>query len=273
MSINSHNYTNRKRIEREHLNISQPSEARTLNAYPKLATYDFPDDAEIIIEVWATKAKNSLLRFNWGTVASPGYSSDDGAPLESIKHTNRFKCNIKVINPNDKKILGLAEEVEFTAGSIVESSMVTDILDVELVDNLEGRIWDLAFIDDEQKPILHIERKRGYLAKDDFFFVATSPIILKLVLLKMTEHCHRPPEADGESEEEFPHWTYQWYQLIYSKQGFYNGTIEFPERNKALETDPDWISKRDNWIDDVVKSWGISKMPPYLKRLESKEGS
>src|SRR5262245_57758571 len=93
------NFTGRQKISREHAQLSVTVPAAgppTFSADLNLTEYNFPADSLIYVEALRHA---SLMRFDWGTVASP--KPLDGSALSDFGAAEGVRFRVKVVEPVD----------------------------------------------------------------------------------------------------------------------------------------------------------------------------
>ncbi|RME59429.1 hypothetical protein D6779_04285 [Candidatus Parcubacteria bacterium] len=228
--MRSFNYTGRKRISREHYNLSV-STSDGLASFDvnklSLSSLGFPDNARIIIEAYH---QLRAARFDFGTIAE---QRDPDRSLGIFPDLSLVRFRIKVIDPATGRILGWADKIR---PDRIDNNHgdYEPLLPVRSMD-LDGEIWRINF--DEELPVLELEKRLG----DKHAFLADArnsalilPEALRGILLRILV-IEKIWDTDGE------YWQNKWLKFACSLNGL--AAPRYSESN---------IDEIDEWVGDCV---------------------
>lgn len=196
------NYTGRKRIFREHVQI-QMVEVREGSYKPdmqlELESYGFPASAEISLEL---NNRESLWRRSFGTVGSPGFSGP--RVISPLSAAVPLYARLKVINRSSgtARILGLMRKTRiFGESSPVQGSASRSFVEVEPAD-LGEQVWALDIPNDEEEfPVIQVNKRipnARAMVMDPLFRSAVMPMVLERILERiMIGHGFRDFESSS----------------------------------------------------------------------------
>jgi hypothetical protein len=231
MPVRRLNYTNRKRILRDHVRIvldAPPGAAPAIRAELHLQSYDLPPDATVFLEA---RRQTRLMRFACGTVGS--LRALAGVPLEKFVDSDGIVFRVVITAQNGRHGLILAEGDRIPPLRSDGDSERVSLLPVRGDDQLGQRIWRLDFT---AGPLLLVNCAGGVdwrsLARDPRFRTLVWPSVVREVL----QHVFDEGGADPESDD----WKSQWLQF----GGRLTPGAEIP--------DPEDQQAVAEWIDDAV---------------------
>lgn len=176
----SFNYTGRQRIERKHITavLRKDSMPMDFDIAFDLGGYEFPPDAELIVEAYY-RSSSSYMRFSFGTVGAIQAPAD--RRLTEIDGEVVF-FRVKVIDATDgrKKILGLAEQIE-PGDTELSSGQRVNLLPVNFLD-LGDEVWNLRL---DPRPVLEVNGTIAGvrdLVHNGVFFGCVYPEVIRKVL-------------------------------------------------------------------------------------------
>jgi hypothetical protein len=232
------NSTGRRRIPGDRVVIEVvDGTPRTFNATVDLEGFDAPPDAEIVLEATCA-GSNTILRFPWGTVASP-LPADDRT-LRDLNGRNVFFA-LKVVDRTQKfgRILGLAENVRPIKGGNRTETGRRGILPVESAD-LGQELWRLDFRTEDVFLLVNasVPGLADRVRSDPLVFGLVYPAVIREVLDRALE------EQVDDDEDNSDSWASLWRAF---------GKTLHPERVAAPDRDDE--DECREWIDDVVAAF------------------
>ena len=241
------NYTDRKRILREHVEVEMRAvgnESYRPELEIELQGYDFPSAAEIWLEL---SNRQNLWRRRFGTIGNPGFNGP--SVINQLSADVPLYARLKVINRSagTAKILGLMKKVRiFGSVSPSHGSASRSFVEVQPED-LGQQVWTLDIPNDEEEaPILlvnnRIENARA-LATDPFFRSAVMPVVLERILERI---------VIGYGFKEFGSNTTWGRILTFADRMVPADSIRDLSDGSWDETSVDAIS---DWIQEVVRVW------------------
>ena len=231
------NYTNRKRIPREKVEIvlrDQGREPPAFDAKIDLSDLGLPDWAKVFIEAYY---RNSYMRFDFGTVAN--ICCKDNRTLHDIDNRELIYFRVKVVDLSGEHGKLLAEADRISASPANGGGTRICILEVKFED-LGNQAWSLD-LPDGATPTLVVNRKMGsreYVRSDTTFFALVYPAVVREILTRIVliEDGHEP---DVDSED----WKDRWLYFIRTLPGV-----------DPLPEGDDELAKVD-WIESAVRAF------------------
>lgn len=198
MSVSRFNFTERKRIPREHVKVALHGDLpiAVVSASFALAEYGFPGTAQLVLEA---QAGWTVQRFEFGTIDSIQAPRD--ARLSEFDSLAGVLFRVKVIATGDHggRLLGTADALH--PSSSLEDAGQRSFVVVRPAD-LGDLIWRLEF--DEDQAILLVNRRLGdhhdFLRRKEVIALVFPEVLRQLLL----EAIDRPAD-----EEDIGHWTTQ----------------------------------------------------------------
>lgn len=193
------NFTNRKLIEQQDIDIQLVFEGSHVSFAPKVdfSKHSFPASAHSYIEVFR---KAQLVRFDFGPVSSPGLCG--GGNLDEFGGASGamgLKFQIKVVDAETKNILALSKPVH--AGNDPGGGSDT-ILPLGRLQPDDPRIWTVDFSDG---PTLYINHAlEVQVTQKEHFIGLVYPAVLRQVL-EYAFLYHRKDEFE---------WRDKWRQFV-----------------------------------------------------------
>jgi len=234
------NYTGRKRIRREWIYMSFNRHMGSLVSF-NLSRLDLPDqflppDAQLFVEA---SYRTELKRFSFGTVDS--FSPPPSTDLTDMAHRENLRFRILAVDPEDKKIIALADRI-----TPEEPSRRKSILPVEFKD-LGNRIWTIVYEGDEGSPVLCINSRipdiQNIALRDYKFFMYVYPSVIRDVLTYMVF-----VEGVDSVQDPSVDWHRDWLEFT---------KLMVSKTPQSLNTDDSKFDKDEvlEWIDNVVEEF------------------
>ncbi len=251
MPIRSFNYTGRRRITREEvqLRLSQlPDKTISFDADIRLEkSHMLPDDAAVCVEAYRGSSY-SWMRFPFGKVGDLRAPAD--RRLTDFDGPEGILFRIKVTSPTKDHGLILAEADALSPRTSDEKEdALQSLLPVRSDKNLGSRVWRIDF---EDKPVLLVNSALGEwrdVVRDRTFMTLVMPTVLEAILVRILLI-----DKEGDQDEEAGDWRSQWLRFIRSMPV----TADLPdiEDKDALE----------HWIEEAVGAF--SRKQRILDRFE-----
>lgn len=231
--LRTFNYTNRKKIEQEliDINIASREGATYFNASIKTADLDFPPQALVYFEVYYGPTS---YRFDFGTFASIVQPND--TDISELKRmTDKVYFRLKIVDASTGLILGYADKInladDFHKGR-------ETIFHVNAVDLTTGEIWRLNFeANSDGIPVLEINKNvdniRDIARSDSTFLSLVYPAALRMILDRIVRN--------GILSRDGANWESKW--------------IIFIEDVLNVSSTPENLEDEDaiiQWFDDVI---------------------
>lgn len=236
--LRTFNYTKRKRIPKELINISLLTigEETHFNAQIKCENIELPPYAKVYIEAYY--GPNSY-RFDFGILANIQQPVDTNI-TELTKVTDQIYFRVKVVDEEKGLILGYADKIQLVGE---DSKSRTSILYVNPVILDTTEIWRMNFsADGDGTPILEVNRAiddiRDIVKRDAKFLALVFPAAIRLVLAKIAE--------DNNFDKDGSSWSSKWIAFTQDILGVQNTPDDNEDKDKLNE-----------WYDDVVRSFCI----------------
>lgn len=236
--IRKFNYTGRKKLKRQRVDISVADERpyKSFTATLDLKGLGLSDDAKVYIEPYY---KSSFMRFHFGTVANP--HTPENTILTDIPSTSIIRFRVKVVDETTKlgRIIRVADKIK--PKNLEESGNRMSILHIDWDKDLDQQIFRITFPDNDY-PRLEIN-KRIENAKE---LVKSDPIFRSLVFpVAVRQVAERIALTWEEFDEEDSSWQSTWLKFIKDVLHV-NVEVEFEENNE------DEIS---HWVEEIVAAF------------------
>lgn len=234
------NYTGRKRIMRERINIrmleNELGEPLKAKADLDLEGMGFPADAKIIMEAYH---RSSGMRFDCGTVGE--LRIPPVLVLDEVDHSGSVLFRVKVIDEDSDtgKILGSAERVQPKSEEIQDDRKS---LFPVLFRDIGPQIWHVDFADPGAGPILILNRRIPGISQLLHENALLQGFLLPAAFRFVLERLVRQEDA-GEDDEVGSGWKAEW--------------LEFCSETLGLPGDPTLKQKdeREQWVDYAVEAF------------------
>jgi hypothetical protein len=242
------NYTDRKRIKREDVEIvlyERNGKSLTFDATLRLEGYGLPKDAVIFIEAYR---RTSLMRFPFGTVSQTTPPAHRSLAEFDTSDGILFRIKISSSSPSRGKLLAEADQLSFRKPDS-ETEERIPLLPVQGAD-LGPEISRVDFSD---RPILLINSQLGNwrdVARSPVFASLIYPLTVRQILtriVRIEKHFDTDDAEDWQS-----HW------LKYAT--LLPGVGDVPDENSGE-------SQLDEWIEDAVRSF--AKKHGMLERFQT----
>ena len=244
--IRRFNYTQRKRIERERIEIEiddlDDAVPPSFTAMLDLDPLKLPHNAPLIIEA---KRSRSSIRFDWGTVGNPTPPSNRS--LQNVPTNPTFR--VIVVDPDGSgRLLALADNIRpQRAGAGPESLLWLEETE------LGKEVWRLDYGEHENPTMLVNKNIAGIseaVRNDDAFRALVIPEVLRSILTRavIVDECE--PDDDASL----------WNDWLNFVGDFYDVTL--PSLSNIH--DPDSADRMD-WIENAVEAFATDRFPASEK--------
>lgn len=252
----NYNFTGRRRIERSDVAIRRrDTQAKDpeIEVQLHLTEYGFMSSAQVYVEAYASVRTTAWQRFY---IANPFDSTATQVfTLEGFANVPRVTFNVRAVEPETNRLLGLAEAIPWT-------NLVDDVADVEGLLPVQSQdigelAWELGF-DLLDKPVLLISdrlwRHRSALTASQHFRSLVLPEVLRKVLSAALE------EGSGfDVETPEGHWFGDWLAWM-------RDIRELRHHAESLGT---WdADTKESMIDDIVRDFARSRMCQFATKLD-----
>ena len=232
------NFTGRKRISRDHVQIEvYDGHPRSFAALITLDDSKLPPDAAVYLEATCA-GSNVVQRFEFGTVAN--IAPVTPPKLTEIEGENVF-FNLKVVDTSQRfgRILGLAENIRPERAGAQTVAGRRGILPIEEVD-LHGEIWKLEFREHDVYLLVNknIPGLVDRACADPAFYSLIYPEIVRRIL---TRAILENVDLDDSDDR----WPVVWLRFA---RGIHPEFLAPPESDPTQE-------EIDEWVDEVVGSF------------------
>jgi len=234
--IRKFNYTGRKRIERDRVQVSlipQAGQAPSFDASIQLADLGLPGNGAVYIEVYD---KSSYMRFDFGTVEHQ--TPPSRRQLVDLQSREIFSFRVKVVDQEGShgKVLAVADRLPpvrlETGGTDKESLLAVSSED------LEDQIWKLDFSKDVPVLILNSRLEdlgiRELVRSDDSISMLILPAVFRQILVQIFL-------VDQDSDPEEGSWQNLWRKFLSALGAAPESVLELDSSENISE-----------WIDDVA---------------------
>lgn len=240
--IRKFNYTGRKKLNRQRIEISLADEKpyKSFTATLNLEGLGLSDDAKVYIEPYHGY---SIMRFPFGTVANP--VKPENTFLTDIPSTSIVRFKIKIVDESNKlgRIIRLADKVR-PKNQEEDTGNRMSILHIDWDKDLDQEIFRITFPDNGDYPRLEvnkrIENAKELLKSDDMFRALVFPVIVKEVATQIAS------TWDEEFNDGDDSWQSKWMKFI---REYLHVDVEVDFND---ETNDDEINR---WVDLVVSAF------------------
>jgi hypothetical protein len=238
MTVRRFNYTGRKRIEKQLVDIQvedgDSDSAPTFTAELDLDGLGLPPDAQLIIEA---KRERSSRRFHWGTAANPTPPQD--CRLTDMPPNAKFR--VMALDPDGScRILALGDNI---SAKLEGAGSAESLLWLEEMD-LGKDVWRMDFAEPGDNPRMLVNKCIQGISEaarqDEAFQALVLPEALRAVL-----HRALIVEDTDISDEDGP-----WSSWIGFVGEFYKA--DFPNSSDDAEIDK---KAKSDWIDGAVAAF------------------
>lgn len=237
MSVKRINFTNRRKLTRDHANvvIHPPLEGEgpaTFDAQLDLALLrPDADAARVFVEAYH---QTTRMRFDFGTVGAVIPPPREQRRLDEFDDWRDVLFRVKVTDVTDTRgrLIGLGDQIK--PGNPEENPQL-DLVRFKDAD-LFGLLWDMSF--DDHGPVVLIERAAGganTVGREEPFRAAVYPELLRRTLQKALLE-------DAVPHDDEAHWFKEWY----------DGYLH-PKLGLSPPPPPDSDGPCREWIDDAVR--------------------
>ncbi len=255
--IRKFNYTDRKKIPLDYINITLRNESKQAFFYAEikpLDSLDIQDDAILVLEVFD---RGSYQRFDFGTVEFPTPPKAYESFLSEIQEVDAVSFRLRAIDKSESigKIVASTTSIRVWAEEVSEARK-RSLLPVKR-GSIGDAVWQVNFdVPDDGEPELIVNQRfdeiaiREILRTDAYFTSLIYPAVLNAILTEaiivrgiMTE------DSDG--------WESKWLKFVYA----FSGMSPLPEnanKNRCRE-----------WINEIVSqfSYQQSMLETLLSKL------
>lgn len=229
MPVRTLNYTNRKRILREHarITIHEDKTGCTFDAGLNLADYRLPGEARVFVEAYR---QTQQMRFSYGQVGA--MRIPENRNLRDFGSAEGVLFRVKVVTGIDPHGLLLAEADQIRPRKSTDADEDrVPLLPVVPDENMGEEIWKIEF--DDQQTLLRMNSRLGdwrALARDPAFVALVYPAVFRMVLRQILLH---DKHRDSEDEDD---WRSRWLRFAVDLHGVASPPEE--DNEAGLE---DWI--------------------------------
>ena len=238
------NYTKRRRIEQQHVNIrvvEKSSAGVAISVTTELTDYQFPIDSDVFLEVSKDTAfERHILKHPF----EPRYS--ERLNLIEILDTTSVRFDLRVVEPHsDGRLLGLAAQIPL----VNPSDLITEpdaLLAVEW-GNTGQEVWQLEIQRLDGPKLTISEKLRNYrerIAGDPMFYGCILPQVFRNILeFSVLDDDFDPDDDDS--------WFNEWLRWMSAVPELRHTTFLLTE-TKSLED-------RERWINDTVAEFAAQR--------------
>ncbi|WP_223478071.1 hypothetical protein [Oricola indica] len=234
------NYTGRKRIKRENIDIRMVENAGSgplrAKAELNLEGLGFPADARVVIEAYH---RSSGMRFDCGTVGD--LQIPPVLTMDEVDHSGSVLFRVKVIDEESDtgKILGSAERVQPRSD---ESEDGRKSIFPVLFREIGEQTWYVDFADPSAPPTLILNRRIPGISQALQDNPLLQGFLLPAALRFVLERLVRQEDA-GEDDEDESGWKAEW--------------LEFCSDTLGLPGDPMTKDRegREEWVDNAITAF------------------
>jgi hypothetical protein len=254
--IRRFNYTGRKKILREHAQVSLTG-SKPIWGFDidlgQIGTYELPSNARIYLEAYE---QASYMRFDFGTIAGIAPPPKEGRLLSEFEGSDGVRFRIKVVDPLDAKLLAEADGILPLAPEEAELNRLP-LLPVRYHD-LGQELWRIGFEEGtENRPALLINdfiEDRTAFVRHPAFTSLVWPTILREILVRILV-------IDNYRElDDLDDWRCLWLQFAHI---FVPGRALPVDREEAFD-----------WIADAVTAFsGKNSLLAKYKEHEEEEAN
>lgn len=238
--IRKFNYTGRKKLNRQRVNISVADERpyKSFTATLDLKGLGLSGDAKVYIEPYY---KSSFMRFPFGTVANP--QTPDNTILTDIPSTSIIRFRVKVVDETTKlgRIIRVADKIK--PKNLEESGNRMSILHIDWDKNLDQQIFRVTFPDNDY-PRLEINKKienaKELVKSNPIFRALVFPVAVRQVAERIAMTWNEFEEEDSSA------WQSMWLKFI-REVLHVNVEVDFDD-----DTNEDEIN---HWVEEIVAAF------------------
>ena len=254
------NFTGRKRIGQEHINIELndggPSGVAMFDAVFELGDLELPPDARVMVEAFRG---SSINRYTWGTVGR--LTPPEDRRLTHMQNNPSFR--IKVVAPdNSGMLLAMADHIrphrEERRGSLVWLDTSND---------LGKEVWRLDF-GDGSNPTLYLNASIEGIGREARSNRAFQSLVFPEVLRAMLTQAIAD---DADTDEDGG----QWHALMLFVGSFHDVPIppKSDSENGSEEGDERSSADVTRWINDAVRAFTQKNFPASDIFAQTLEGT
>lgn len=237
--IRKFNYTGRKKLNRQRINISIADERpyKSFTATLDLKDLGLPDDAKVYIEPYVN---SSVMRFPFGTVTNPIAPTD--TLLIDLPSSSQIRFRIYVVDETKKigRLLRVAKQIK--TRDLEGAGNRMSILHIDWDKDLDQQIFRVIFPDNDY-PRLEINKRienAKELVKSDLIFRS---LVFPVAVRQVAERIALTWE---EFEEEDSSWQSTWLKFI--KEVLHvNVEVEFGDDSNEDEI--------NHWVEEIVAAF------------------
>ncbi len=236
--IRKFNYTGRKKLNRDRIDISvvEDKPHKSFSATLNFKGLGLSDEAQVYIEPYY---KSSFMRFPFGTVANEVKPAN--TLLTDIPSSSIVKFRIKVVDESNKlgRIIRLADKIK-PRNLEGDTGNHRSILPIDWDQDLDQQIFRITF--KTEGPILEInkriENRRDIVKTDLMFRSLVFPAVVKEVALKIASEFSEFEEGDDS-------WQSDWLKFI----------KDVLHVNIDVDFDDDSEEEINHWVEEVVSAF------------------
>lgn len=235
--IRTFNYTGRKPIPKEHVQIRLSRTAAEMNFDALLEFKDlrFPESARVFVEAYH---QSVYMRFDFGTVGSPKVPAPEERRLVSFYNGSPVNFRVKIVDESgaDGKILGVADAIRPQRDD--DLSRKNPLIPVRIVGGMGQEIWRVVW--DAKGPIVELNQElpgiKERIIKESRFRSLIMPEVLRTVLAQIVS-------SSLDENEDYTEAAENWFKFA---ANFYPEKPPIDDRS---------ITKIQEWVQAVVKSF------------------
>jgi hypothetical protein len=231
------NWTDRRRLERKHLQVTlrrSTEESASFDFTADLSAYELPGDARVCVEAYH---QTSWMRFDFGTVGLFRPPADRRL-TELDPDALKFRVKVLGTGAGDGRILAEAEGLHPQDPEEVHADKKP--LFVPRAADLGDEVWRLVIDEGAEAPYLEVNRNLG-----DWKAIARSPhfiwLIYPMVLRRVLETALEGDGADGLDADD---WKVRWIRFAARLPG-----MTPPLGEESTEDD------RHQWVEAAVAAF------------------
>lgn len=237
MPLRKLNYTNRKRILREHavISIREERDGAHFDAMISLANYRLPDNARVYVEAYR---QTHYMRFDFGRVGAIDPPTDRRLSEFSCTDGILFRLKVVAIAERPGLLLAEADQIRPRSSAETDESRIP-LLHVVGDDSLGDEIWRLDF--DGKQTLLQVNSTMGdwrAIARAPEFIALVYPVVLRTILWRVLRHEKHFSMDDPDD------WRSRWLQFASRLPG----VGDPPD-------DEDDEAQCEDWIDSAVAAF------------------
>ena len=241
--IREFNYTQRKRIESQHVQIELLSDggAGTFSFEVALNLEDLhlPSDSLVVIEAERDLVSN---RFEWGMVGNP--QPPESKDLSEVPFPPKFRAMI-IAPDNSRRILALRNDVKAKWDRISQTA-ASELIHVQEED-LGQEVWRLDFGSSDDIPVLKVNKNMEGMSQAVRSDRAFRSLVLPEVLRSILSHMLFVEGAHPDDDDRLT-W-FGWF-------GFVSQFYSLEDCPRSIETgDTEQRKATSDWINAAVNSF------------------